>query len=384
MLSGVAADTTEGVSLMSSLFRRLRQYGTTPGRYPREDQLTEALAATLDAAPDAARTLVKRFFGAEVPNDVPCRVCSQPDPGEHGRADLELAFGPEGRPVLRVWFENKVDSPAYRSQGERYIGRLEDLQGLQGGEWRFAWVLRVGHDVDGDPPEGVPVFTWQDVASVLHEWRAHQEDQESYATRLVSEFVKHLEEERLGHTRALSERDALALNWHEEAQLSARALVEQGRDLVHQRWGEPDPPKQEVRRRDPLWFWRHYTKHGPGRSLRWPKEGSWFEWHARRDAARSPENQLGEVVLGAGVVFLEQDAPREEDDESWLGRFYGRGFEYGGGDVRGHFFLFRYMRLGELVGLPDIGAQAQALADFVIKSWEMLEDDPAPQPKGLL
>ncbi len=223
-----------------SLFRRLRQYGTTPGRHPHEDQLTEALAATLDAAPAAARTLVERFFGTKaLPTDGACRVCSQPDPGEHGRADLELAFGPAGRPDLRVWFENKVDSTAYRSQGERYIGRLEELQGLQGGESRFAWVLRVGHDVDGDPPEGVPVFTWQDVASALHEWRDRQEDRESYATRLAAEFVKHLEEEGLAHTRALSERDALALNWHGEAQLPARELVEQARALVHQRWREP-------------------------------------------------------------------------------------------------------------------------------------------------
>ncbi|MDQ3318330.1 MAG: hypothetical protein M3522_13500 [Actinomycetota bacterium] len=79
------------------------------------------------------------------------------------------------------------------------------------------------------------------------------------------------------------------------------------------------------------------------------------------------------------MVFPEHEAPHEE---GWLKRFYGRGFEYGSGDVRGHRFLFRYMRLDELVGLPDIGAQAQALADFVIKSWEMLEDDPAPRPKG--
>jgi len=260
------------------------------------------------------------------------------------------------------------------------MGRLEELRGLHGGEWRFAWVLRVGHDVDGDPPKRASVVTWQDVASVLHEWRGRQEEQESYATRLVSEFVNHLEEERLGHTRALSEQDALALNSHEEAQLSARALVEQARDRVRERWGEPDPPKQEVKPRDPLWFWRHYPKHGPGRSLRWPEEGSWFEWHARRDAARNPENRWGEVVFGAGVVFPEHEAPREEEEEGWLSRFYGRGFEYGSGDGRGHLFLFRYMRLEELVGLPDIGAQAQALADFVIESWEMLESDPVPQP----
>jgi hypothetical protein len=371
-------------AIAPSLFRRLRQYGTTPGRYPREDQLTEALAATLDAAPNAAQTLVERVFDSEALPDVgACRVRSQPDPGEHGCADLELAFGPKDQPVLRVWVENKVDSAAYRSQGERYMCRLEELRVLHGGEWRFAWLLRVGHEVEGEAPGRASVVTWQDVASQLHEWRGDQEDQESYATRLVAEFVKHLEEERLGHTRALSERDALALNWYEEAQLSAQELVEQARALVRQRWEELDPLKEDVRQRNSLWFWRHYAKHGPERSPRWPEEGSWFEWHARRDAARNPENQRGEVVFGTGVVFLEQYAPREGDEgdeESWLRRFYSRGFEYGG-DVRGHhLFLFRYRSLDELVGLPDIGAQAQALADFVVESWEMLEDDPPPRP----
>lgn len=376
MSSRATVRDTEAIA--PSLFRRLRQYPTTPGRHPREDQLTEALAATLDAAPNAARALVEHVFGIEA-NHGACRVCSQPDLGEHGRADLELAFGPQERPALRVWFENKVDSPAFREQGERYMGRLEELGDLHGEQWHFAWLLRVGREVEGGAPEGVPVVTWQDVASVLHEWRGRQEDQESYATRLVAEFVKHLGDEKLGLTRALSERDALALNWHEEAQLPARALVEQARALVRQRWGEPDPPKEEARRRDPLWFWRHYPKHGPGRSLRWPEEGSWFEWHARRDAARNPENRRGEVVFGAGVVFPEHEAPREEDDESWLKRFYGRGFEYGG-DGRGHLYLFRYKRLDELVEFPDVGAQARALGDFVIESWEMLESDPVPQP----
>lgn len=259
-----------------SLFGRLRQYETTSGRHPREDQLTEALAATLDAAPDAAKRLVERIFHhGESAIDSPCRVRSQPDPGQHGRADLEIAFGPEDRPSLRVWFENKVDSPAYGDQGERYMRRLEELRSLDGGSWRFAWILRVGSTVEDGPFERASVVTWQDLASVLDEWRARQDDQESYATRLVAEFVKHLEEQGLGRTRALSERDALALNWHEEAQLPARQLVEQARALVRERWGEFDAPLQDTRVRDPLWFWRHYPKHGPGRSLRWPEEGSW-------------------------------------------------------------------------------------------------------------
>ena len=90
------------------------------------------------------------------------------------------------------------------------------------------------------------------------------------------------------------------------------------------------------------------------------------------------ENRQGEVVFGA-VVFPEHEAPREEDDESWLRRFYDREFEYGG-DGRGRLYLFRYMRLDELVGLHDIGAQAEALADFVIEAWETLEHDPVSRP----
>src|SRR4051794_40956260 len=105
-----------------TLFRRLRKYTPTVDRDAREDRLTEALAATFEAAPDAARALVTEWF--DVRPEGPLTVATQKRvrPGE--RLDLELVFGPPNRRNLTVWLEAKVDAGAFAGQVARCLDAM--------------------------------------------------------------------------------------------------------------------------------------------------------------------------------------------------------------------------------------------------------------------
>lgn len=360
-----------------SLFRRLRRYSATPGRDPREDRLTEALCATLAAAPEAARDLVAAAFPDVDLPDAPLLVDTQERAGGLRRADLQILFGEPRCPSLRVWFEAKVSSPAYREQGEIYIAELRRRQRADGAPWMFAWLLPVGADVDGGTPERTAVLTWQRVTSVLHEWVGGRDHDDRHGTVMARELVRDLEEEQLGRAHPLTREDALALNRHHGALAAAAELVRQAGDIIASRWGSA-PIYEGGPSRDPLWFWRHYPNHGPGRPQRWPPpDQCWFEWHGRRDEARrSPK---GEIVLGAGVVFHKGRAPREDRpaDRRWLERYFARGFEYGSAGPRDEYvFLFRYLTLDELTVEADLAAQADRLATFTVDTWTALAADP--------
>lgn len=289
-------------------------------------------------------------------------------------ADLELLFvQPDGR-RRRVWFEVKVDSPAYRAQGQKYMDRLDELSDA----WEFSWLLRVGEGVDGGPPDGARITTWQDVAATLNEWAGEQPDESAFGIGLAREFIRFLEEEQLARIDPLTTADARALNGYEAALPAWSGLVKGTLAELSSRWGELDEPEENFgRRSNPLWFWRHYPKHGPGRPLRWREERCWFEFHARRDDARIPTEQRGEVVFGAGVLFEVAHAPRTNDHADWLDLLFARGFEYGNpGPKHPYHYLFRYKRLDELDGVADLAAQAYALATWVIETWEQLENEP--------
>jgi hypothetical protein len=171
------------------LFRRLRRYTATADRDSREDRLTEALAATFEAAPEAARALVDNWFGIRPDGPLVVTTQKRVRPGE--RLDLEVVFGSLNRRNLTVWLEAKVGAGAYREQVTRY----QEAQASVQGERRLCWLLPVERQVHGGSPEGVLERTWVDVAVALNRWlrRLHPSELPMYPAMIVREFVEHLE-----------------------------------------------------------------------------------------------------------------------------------------------------------------------------------------------
>lgn len=366
---------------MSSLFHRLQRYQRTPGRDAREDRLTEALAVTLEAAPEAARHLVNTHFGV-LPATTAQVATQVRRPGL--RADLEVCFGRPLDPELVIWLEAKVDSRAYRAQGERYMQALELCPS---GRWRFTWLIRGEREVEGGVPEHAECLTWQELGASLREWLNEQNGSlDRHGPRLVSEFLDHLEmEEKLAFTERLDKNDAGALGAYEVARGRLDELLRQAKVLLEEQWGRLDPEGGEswpVRRSSQLPDF--YVVLGRGRrkaQSAWP-DSCYFEWHGRRDDAR--ERPDGSWILGAGATFTFDVAPKEADFRDWFESTRSAGFEYGqGGGKNEYRYLFRYLTLDELAVKcdgEDVGKQASQLAKWVIEVFDQLNEVGPPQP----
>jgi len=117
----------------------LDRFAPTGLRNPREERFTEAFAATLEAAPELAETLVerwsKRYRDGGNWDDLPAgklgplEVQTQRRADRLDRVDIELLFGPRANPALRVWLELKRDAPLGPGQLERYGKALRRLPG---------------------------------------------------------------------------------------------------------------------------------------------------------------------------------------------------------------------------------------------------------------
>ena len=141
-----------------TLFARLRRYRPRPGRALAEDRLTESLAATLEGAPDAARYLIREWFeGAERPSG-PLRVRTQHWASPRERIDLELIFGPPGRPSLRVWLEAKVGAIPIVSRLSAISICSRSDRGSRGC-FRLGWMWSEG------TPERAPVHRCQELGT---------------------------------------------------------------------------------------------------------------------------------------------------------------------------------------------------------------------------
>ena len=358
-----------------SLFERLRRYARTPGRDPQEDRLTEALAATLDAAPQAARFLASVWFGVELSAELTIRT--QLVKGGD-RIDLELLFGPNARPERRIWIEAKVRSRAEREQGERYVGRLRD----RGDPWSFSWLTADPNWARAELPEGARAHTWQQLAVVLRDWLKESPEASidtDYGPRLVAEFVHHLEEEELGYTEPFSEADADALRRYRHAVARIEEVEREALEMLEARWGKL---LKEGSRGGPDHWWAFSKSPSagpvspwPNYSDEWPREHPYFELHLRRDDGRLQPR--GEWVVGAGATFQNRWAPPNEEVEEWLGTLFQKDFEYGGEPGTDHVYLFQYKPLSDLEG-SDLGSQASALAEWAEATFKCLNLHPPP------
>lgn len=347
-----------------NLFSRLRRFTPTSGRNPREDRLTEALAATFEGAPAAAAFLAEAWFGLRSGGEV--TVTTQRWVRRTERLDLEVVFGPVGKPDCRFWLEAKIGATPSREQARRYLDALSELAG----EGRLSWLLPVGVVVRDGSPDGVPEHTWQDLALTLNEWLGTlgSDERERYSARLVEQLVNYLEEEKLAVTMPLDQRDVIAIDGYDLAarrvaelrRLAARRIHAR-RPMVHH--GRPAGSPTA------LGFFEHVEQAGT-----WPNT-CFFEWRGSHDGLR--HDPAGVFAISAGVTWPTADAPEEADYRDWFGRRYDGGFELGA-SRHGFVYLHRYRTLEELTDLPDLGAQAASLAEWALEAWKTLEGDPMP------
>jgi hypothetical protein len=346
-----------GVIRTPTLFKRLSRYLPGPGRDAVEDRLTEGLAATLEAAPEACRHLVQEWFGVTPDGSLSVTTQHRASPGE--RVDLQLAFGRVGGPALRVWVEAKVGATPYREQAERYLDLLEERS-------KFTWLLPVGVEVVGGSPARAPVHTWQELGTVLNDWLSGTavDENGSYGFRLVEQFVRHLEEERLAAVNPFDEHDVSAINGYRIAVARIREVVRQANTIIEASRG----PVYRKDSRGALDFWEHAPR-GPG----WI-DTAYFELYGRRDDAR--DAPAGEWVFGVGVSWPRPLAPAERAAEEWFSRRWAEGFEYG--DSGATRYLFRYLSPQELAETPTLHGQAARLAAWALETWALLDNDPSP------
>lgn len=101
-------------------------------------------------------------------------------------------------------------------------------------------------------------------------------------------------------------------------------------------------------------------------------ENAFFEWSGRPDDAR--EEPQGEWVIGAGASWKLGAEPDEDDHRHWYAEARRQGFELGSGPHA--IYLFRYLRLDELPGGETLSDQARGLAEWVLNTWDLLDERP--------
>ena len=350
-----------------SLFRRLQQYPRRPGRDPVEDRLTEGLAATLDAAPDAARFLISSRFPA-LPTTGRLTIRTQVRESGANRIDLEVEFAGSGG-TTRVWFENKVASPVEPAQGLRYVQRLQELQ--QEGrhqQWGFSWICpATATGLSVAPAYLLPAGHLAAARYLTRYLGASLPDQrDQYGPTLVDNFITHLAEEAFRDTqRGLHDADFLSLATYQGASAKIKILARQVGEKLQEDWGEVSFQYDR-----PANFYYHYYHLLPG----WPTD-SWLEFNGRDDFARlSPR---GDLVFGAGPVVEVRHLPDAVDLAGWREALEALGFEIN--SPREYLFVMRYLPFAEVAAFgADLDSQVTQLATWASAAFNDAVGFPPP------
>jgi hypothetical protein len=368
-----------------SLFDRLTRFGFNPSRDLSELRLTEAFAATLEAAPDVTRGLVAHIFGIDPPPGE-VAVSSQRRTAEGDRVDVEIHFGPLVEPSLLAWLELKWKDTPRTEQLHRYDAALKALGGVY--ERRLALIAPDYAEVPS-LPEGVAACSWDELGRKLVKGEG-QPLADSYAAELTRQFVHYLEENNLTTTGAFSLTDALALSTYETARDRMETIVTLAeQELGVQAW--PDL-RQDTRSRDPLRF--HRTCEFPAADLfgavapdiSAPTPSGWqdhpdvrFELQGRNDYARG-DRARKEWGFAAGIWCGTEDRFEGSVYSDWRSGLEPHGFEYvRGSHKREMFYLLRFLYPAELVPSGDLTEQATSLAEWVRETYSLLADNPPPR-----
>jgi hypothetical protein len=349
-----------------SLFRRVGKYAPSHVVDPRENRLTECLAAVLERVDGLGAWLVAGWL-EEAPRDGELHVRTQRSTISGKFVDLDLRFSGE-KPLL-VWVEIKHGAELHGDQLESYAA---DIVVETTHESRL--VLLAPRQSMPPAPDGVVSVEWQEVGRQLRAFSGRDGIEEKDRW-LIGELHDYLKEEGLSDQDAFSPATVFALSAFPAAERTLARLNEIADGYVRAGWGAP--PKGFLKRSG-----SQQPNYGVGWWISFPLPGNeddkspwgkaWLEWGVRPDTAR--EDGRDGLAFFAGATFPTKSNPMfSAKTQPWLAELSDRGFER----VQDWYWrLWRYRYPEELMAAPTLENQARVLADWVLESFSTLAGSP--------
>ena len=224
--------------MSESFLSRVTRYPRSPDRDPRENRLTECLAAVLSEVEGLASRLLSAW-AIPMPSNAQVVVRTQPMTQSGYFIDLEIRCGPESNPLLLAWVEIKHGSGLGETQLERYT---KDLRELRARRRELVLLAPPRFKLEHELPVGARRETWATVADVcaaalsglddpVHRW-------------LVQQLLQYLQEEGLSQS-SLTPDDINVLPASIRAFAALDGLIELTAEAMEDAWG----PRLSPRRR---------------------------------------------------------------------------------------------------------------------------------------
>ena len=315
---------------MVSFFGQLTKYSTDHESDPRENRLTEALAAVLRKVDGLAPALVELWLDPEEikvgrgevwENPPDCAIAlhkkvkaapTQPQvmtqemrvlDGQRRYIDIEVVFSPADR--VRV--EVKYGSDPHSSQVEAYEEGLTVPVVILAPARQLPF-----KDKDKvEAPPSAPQRSWQSTVEVVAAFKPPDE----VGQWLCGQFIEFAKEEELMPAEALNSDTVAALAKWNDASSSLNEMVEIARHHIVEVWCEKKTPTSGGG--VGIGSWKHFPLTRDNSESVWP-EGAWLEFKVSNETTALVDGKDGCVKFIAGL-----SAPRQVMSQADLGRVFG-------------------------------------------------------------
>jgi hypothetical protein len=399
---------------VESVFGRVSRYPRSPLLDPGENRLTEVTAAVFERVDDAARRSVTALLSAAIEQaerekttdpsggkwmaeatrlrearraaealGAEARVRIQTQlPTPKGRfVDMEVWLRPQ-RPAstlddVAVWIEAKYGSDIHGDQLDVY---LADIEAHPARHCIVLLLLPRGQTLKTKPPPAVLVVDWQTISRVVSDARFRGSRPEGQRW-LLDEYSEYLAEEGLMDPDALSAAHALALMQSGEAEDAIAGICEHADAFVQNEWAKATDYGKPSRSasNDPAYGLYYWASFNPQPITPHWREG-WFEWGNGdpEDWQYVDEDDVrGSNVFYAGATFIAKSNPHKvEKNEAWVASLLSAGFIWCW--FSDHYRLVRLKYPDELLVATTLEGQGQALAQWVVETFKLLQAQPPP------
>lgn len=281
-----------------SMFRRVSQYGRSPDADPRENRLTEILAAVLDsphcdglarhlayewlngATQATAQSALGRLLGdPRTPWHAAIRTQTSlfSDAGRR-RPDLTMTFrqesGAGAGETCAAWVEVKHGTAPHSGQLKAYLQELRVRSGESG---RVA-LLAPRADLTGFEPSEIPdeivQVTWEDTGRLLQNF----ETDGPIGRFLIAELNAYLDEEGLMDPSELTTEHLAALANYQDGRHALERVCELAATQVDKLWAPGDEPGRYPERGNAAEFWWTYPQTATDGDTVAAAGGLWPTW----------------------------------------------------------------------------------------------------------
>lgn len=384
--------------MAEALLGRIARHGVSSAVDPREDRLTEVLAAVLGCrrceglarhlalgwlrATDARLvnpTLVERAQSvlADDARAWSCSVRTQVSlitAAGRRRPDLQLTFDELGDARRRVviWVEVKHGTDLHSHQLHAYVENLRHAGGNAGAVVLVAPRESYPFDRDEIPAE-VPQLTWEDTATILQAFMTT----DPVGVFLIAELLEYLKEEKLVDPGPLNAAHLTALRKYRAATRSLVRVCEIAADAVAKLWDQGEFFKWPEHSATPTnYYWAYPLAAVDGTTISAPR-GWELQWQLMLDGQDAViDAAQGVPLLTAGLVS-ERGGLSKFSAET-LENLTDNGLDVLADRVRakGWDYIVRIADLDQLdvTRSPDPAAQGQRIADWANASFRAIAE----------